>query len=663
MRRSFSPRRGLLLGQDLRDQAALYLSSEWLTTGVHILGRTGSGKTRLLLGFIEQLIGYRDATVIVLNAKGELGRMVRDATIAAGQGRRLVVFDPADTMPVCGYNPLRPNGLDPYTQAKAARDALLAGVGQVGLERTQQLGRFLYLVLAAARLCELTLVEALEILLPDSPIRPHVLRELPDPYLARALTYFDTLRAGRQDELAASTIARLDNFVSDPTIRRIVTQQTHALDVGAVIRDRRILVANFELYRPLRPNEVKLLGRMLVNDVIAHGFGREMGFCLFAAHQNLEQLTLEEGDQKLREAMLNNAVTKIVCGSPTYKDLLELGPELFVDEFDPQRVKHDHLELDPIEETRNSITRSVSSGRSKSHEITESESATESESEGETDTTGTSRGFSHSEGESDTDSESETESESTTVSRLLAYSEGVSDGDSSSNSESETIVPTPDGAITVVSGASVRGSTRGRFSSQTEAFGKATATGTATTTGHARTATETRTVSAEASESHGTNSSRTHGRTTGIAHSRGNATQQGAGLAVQTAPWMAYRKRRVPTAFWSFDESLLAFAQKIRRQGVGFFVVKVPTKPAAFVRAPYVKVPWVSSASRTRALETMRMLPYYARPETLAEETAAHVEKFRTRIRALESTPTVSRKQLPRSGEEWDFALPAERKK
>jgi hypothetical protein len=692
MLRNFNPRRGLLLGQDLRDAGALHLSSEWLTTGLHILGRTGSGKTRLLLAFIEQLIGYRDATLIVLNAKGELGRMVRDATIAAGQARRLVVFDPADTAPVCGYNPLRPNGLDPHTQAKAARDALLAGVGQVGLERTQQLGRFLYLVLAAARLCELTLVEALELLLPDSPIRPHVLRALPDPYLGRALAYFDTLRAGRQDELAASTIARLDNFVSDPTIRRIVTQQTHALDVGAVIRERRILIANFELYRPLRPNEVKLLGRMLVNDVIAHTFGRnerspiflvvdevelfatpdlcavtdlgrEMGLCLFAAHQNLEQLTLEEGDQKLREAMLNNAVTKIVCGSPTYKDLQELGPELFVDEFDPQHVKHDHLEIDPIEETRQSVTDSVSYGKSTSQEISASESETESKSEGETDTTGTSRGISHSEGESETDSESETESESTTLSRLLAYSEGVSDGDSSSNSESETIVPTPDGAITVISGASVSGSTRGRFSSQTEALGKATTTGTATTTGHARTATATRTTSAEGSESHGRNRGRTNGRTTGITLGRGNATQEGAGLAVQTAPWMSHRKRRVPTAFWSFDESLLAFIQKIRRQGVGFFVVKVPTKPAAFVRAPYVKVPWVSAAARTRALETMRMLPYYARPETVPEQAASRLEKLRTSTRAVELAPTAPRKQLPAPGEEWDFALPAERKK
>jgi hypothetical protein len=305
----------------------------------------------------------------------------------------------------------------------------------------------------------------------------------------------------------------------------------------------------------------------------------------------------------------------------------------------------------------------VSSGRSTSHDVTESQSNTEGESDGETESIGTSRGISHSRGVSDTDSESETESESRTLSRLIAYSEGVSDGDSSSSSETETIVPTPDGAITVISGASVSGSTRGHLSSKTEALGDATSEGRATTKGHALTMTETDTTSLGANESHATNTSRTHGRTTGTAETHGTATQESAGVAVQTAPWMSYKKRRAATAFWSFEESLLAFIQKIRRQGVGYFVAKVPTKPAAFVHAPYVKPPRVSSASRTRALEQMRALPCYARPETLAEETAARLEKFRIRIREVESAPTVPRKQLPRPGEQWDFALPAGRTK
>src|SRR5437867_2894696 len=37
------------------------------------------------------------------------------------------------------------------------------------------------------------------------------------------------------DELLASTLARLKSFVLDPTIRRIITQQAHSLDLAQVI--------------------------------------------------------------------------------------------------------------------------------------------------------------------------------------------------------------------------------------------------------------------------------------------------------------------------------------------------------------------------------------------------------------------------------------------
>lgn len=190
MRAKFEREGALFLGHDLRDGAPLHLAPKWLRTGIHVLGRTGSGKTRLLLSFVKQLIASTYAAVIVINAKGDFGRMVRDATIAAGQSRRLVFFDPSDSTHICGYNPLHSNDLDPYVQAKAARDAILAGLGQTSLEQTPQLARFLYLALTAARLSNRTMVDALDILLPDSEVRSRVLDDLRDPHLIRALSYY-----------------------------------------------------------------------------------------------------------------------------------------------------------------------------------------------------------------------------------------------------------------------------------------------------------------------------------------------------------------------------------------------------------------------------------------------------------------------------------------
>jgi hypothetical protein len=76
-RRSRGRPRGLWLGRD-RTGPRAYLGPQWLKTHVHILGPTGSGKTRLLLHLFKQLVHVPRATVVLVNPKGNLGRMARD---------------------------------------------------------------------------------------------------------------------------------------------------------------------------------------------------------------------------------------------------------------------------------------------------------------------------------------------------------------------------------------------------------------------------------------------------------------------------------------------------------------------------------------------------------------------------------------------------------
>jgi hypothetical protein len=257
-------RRGLHLGTDAETGEPVYLGSKWLSTHLHLIGPPGVGKTRLLLWLFQLLARVPRATIIMVNPKGALVRMARDWTIAHGHADRLILFDPGDPETVIGYNPLRPNGLPVATHAKAAREAIRSAWGQSSFDQTPQLARFLYLGVASARDCELTLVEAIAILRPGSEVRAAVLPTLRDPFLREALEYFDSLRPARQEELAASTVARLEAFVSDPAIARMLSQQDHSLDLGEAIAGHKILLVNLELYRPLLRNDVKLLGRLLL---------------------------------------------------------------------------------------------------------------------------------------------------------------------------------------------------------------------------------------------------------------------------------------------------------------------------------------------------------------------------------------------------------------
>jgi hypothetical protein len=97
-----------------------------------------------------------------------------------GLAKRLTWFSPGDGGPVMGWNVLAPNALPVATHAKAVRETILSGWGQHSIDDTAQLARFLFLALAIARDQHLTLVEALEVLEPDSPVRAAVLPTIRD---------------------------------------------------------------------------------------------------------------------------------------------------------------------------------------------------------------------------------------------------------------------------------------------------------------------------------------------------------------------------------------------------------------------------------------------------------------------------------------------------
>ena len=55
--------------------------------------------------------------------------------------------------------------------------------------------------------------------------------------------------------------------------------------------------------------------------------------------------------------------------------------------------------------------------------------------------------------------------------------------------------------------------------------------------------------------------------------------------------------------FQTLDEFLTLALQIIKRQPRGHFLIKVPDQKAVFVRAYFVREPWIPTAIRTRALE------------------------------------------------------------
>lgn len=578
--------RGIRIGNASDDSTPLYLRLDRLETHLHVVGPPGFGKSRFLFGLFQKLCGLPGATVVLINPKGRLARMARDWMIERRLTDRLVWLDPGDARATVGYNPLLPNALPVATHAKAVRESIRSAWGQSSFDATPQLARFLFLALALARTKGWGLVEAMQILRPDSRIREGLLATIADPVLRELLAYFHHLKANRQEELVASSLARLEGFVGDETIRRLITH-TPALDMSEVISSGRVLIVNLEIGRPLRIDDVRMLGRFIVNDVLNHVFerpegertpvfllcdeaqlfatadlcsaldmGRELGLHCVLAHQHLAQLRDEEKSGYLYHSVMGCARTKAIFGGLSVEDLVILTKEIMIDQFDPKAIKDQitTLELDPVETSRLIFSFGVATGRS-SGEVR-------------------SRSVGHSRGTF--------ESSGTTVGFGQSISSGHSSGMFAGVSASEVMLA--NGGI-AVGAHDTSGATSGDFSSESSMDSESFSEARGTQEGTSET------------ESTGTNS----------------GTNFGMNFRTARVPFYEYRKsRRVSSReFVSEEEFLTTHLQKIKAQPQAHFVLKTDGHPAIFCTAPFVGDPKISERRRDGALTQLFSKPMY----------------------------------------------------
>jgi hypothetical protein len=601
------PNRVLPIGTDVETGEAVSISLARLSEHVDVLGPTGVGKSQsVMLPLFEQLARIPDISVVAMTCKGSFAAMCADFAIGHGLTDKLVVFNPGQT-PLVGFNPLRRNGWPAERHAKIARTAVLASRGEHSLDAMPQLARLLFLCLAVALEQDLTLVDAARLLRPGrSVLRNDMLRAVRSEFLRESLEWFNGLKDSRQEELAASTVGRLENFVGDPLIRAILTEQDRCLDVGDVIKNRKKLCIDLGFYSPLVPDDVRTMGRLILNNILAHKFatppdersptvllidevqefatedlavaltlGREMKIFVVIAHQFPSQLKLGAEDSHLFEAVQECCRTKVLFGGMHVDELDGMVKELMIDQFNPLAVKDERttLELEPVESTRETVTRGWSIGASKGTTKGTASAIARGKSRGNSRQWGASH--SHSDALS------------------LVHSSGVNSG----MNEGETLLPT--GEIIAVTSATNGASEVDTHGSTTvDAYGEFQAQGEQDT------------------------SSETE--TQGIQTGQGTSVSASWNQSSSRVPFYEYLRRRIVSSrtFWTLDEFLTVCMQKVKAQPRGHFVIKVPGEKAVFVRAPYIRVPWISNALRTQALAriaersslTRPAIPYQSAP-------------------------------------------------
>jgi type IV secretory pathway TraG/TraD family ATPase VirD4 len=345
-------KRGLYLGTTLNGKP-LYLAPRHLRLHLHVLGPTGTGKSRLML-WIYQLLCHTNRPIVLIDPKGGLYRMARDWALVNGFQKRLVLFDlSGDVLP--GYNPLRPTNLRIDLQTQYAREGVKSAWGSSSFDSTPLLARMLYLCLYTARALAVSMMEALDVLRPSPALRHAAIQKIGDPFVKASLIAFDNLSDRIKAEQASSTISRLEMFLCNQTVREVICSP-QSLDLEHLLAERKIILVNFGKYQPLLPDAVKLLGRMFFNDLLAHIYkghgegrfdenhpcfvlcdevqnfatkqvcdsldeGRGIGCHMTIAHQHLSQLADEDQSGYLYHSVLTDARTKVIFPGLSPQDL------------------------------------------------------------------------------------------------------------------------------------------------------------------------------------------------------------------------------------------------------------------------------------------------------------------------------------------------------
>ncbi len=340
---------------------------------MHVIGATGQGKSR----FIEQLI-RQDIThshgVCLVDPHGELyGRIAHwCADNTMHNRRRIHLIDPNEASWTVGFDPLRCD--DPEYLMKTVDEAVGACAQVWGGEdtnRTPLLKKCLRAVFYVLASRGLPFSEAMSLASATDPagFRAAATANLDDPIFQVLWDDLNALTRREFSEAFSSTNNRLLEFLSSPTIRRMLSLKDTALDVSQCMEAGDIILVNLQP-RVISSDNARLIGTLLTNTLFNRALRREervaqrrpfylyidecyrfltddieamldqtrkFGLHVVLVHQHLGQLR-KYGDHVF-DAVMTNARTKVVFGGLADGDAELLAKQLLREQFDFNRPK------------------------------------------------------------------------------------------------------------------------------------------------------------------------------------------------------------------------------------------------------------------------------------------------------------------------------------
>lgn len=398
--------RGVQLGFD-GNGCEVWMEEGVRTTHMHVIGASSSGKTKFLEHLIRQDIRNGQGLCLIDPTGNLYYDLVRWCeTNGYGQRRKIALFEPAHPEVSFGFNPLACGPTQDEWAINFLVGSLVATFAQVwggeNPDATPLLQRLLRSVLHVLAEHNLTLVEAdwLTSAQDSTGVRQYLTERLQDHGYRREWEDLNGMRPREFEDRFMSVQNRLTKFIRSPAVRSIVGSRQRVFESRGFMDERGILLCNLSSdgYR-LPPDDARLLGMLLVNDLVQKARGRpkgsppfylyidecysylnediatildqmrQFGLHLILAHQHLGQL--DRAGSLIKGAIMTDARTKVVFGGLTMESATVMANDLFAGELNLEEPKH---VLDKpvvvghqiiwLESQSHSESRSVSSGES-----------------------------------------------------------------------------------------------------------------------------------------------------------------------------------------------------------------------------------------------------------------------------------------------------------
>ena len=351
------------------------------TTHMHIIGATKQGKSRLLEGLIRQDITNRSKPgVLLIDPHGELyDELVSWCARRRIHKRRTIhLINPSEEEWTVGFNPLR---LDVAIEISVRVEGMVEACAQVWRDEDMSgkplLKKMLRAVFYALAAKGYTLVEAINLITSNDKhdVRRFLTTNLDDFVQQGVWDEVNVMGSSGTVQMKrlfmeqfGSTMNRLVEFLSSPTIRHMIGQRESVINFKECMDNGDIILVNLGMSDVLSTGSADVLGTLLLNDVFQTALTRNVdvakkrpfyvyideadrflsgdvesmldqtrkfGVHLTISHQRLGQL--RDAGEGIYNAVMTNAKTKVVFGGLSYEDSNTMAAEIFRSELDLEK--------------------------------------------------------------------------------------------------------------------------------------------------------------------------------------------------------------------------------------------------------------------------------------------------------------------------------------